>query len=157
MKRPIDSESQFATMAAAQSTATLEDDCSALAAAHLRSYLHAAVTAPLNVCLDDDSSIEDGDEDMFDDDAFAFGDEDFQELMSHESMRRMAESRVHDHGRPMAANLHHPSDADAANSHRPPDGGGTLVSVGSSHCGRDSMPSTAASSSGESETYRYVW
>ncbi|KAL7515544.1 hypothetical protein ACHAXN_013427 [Cyclotella atomus] len=37
---------------------------------------------PLKVCLDDDSSIEDGDEDMFDDDAFYFGDEDFQALLS---------------------------------------------------------------------------
>lgn len=43
---------------------------------------------PLKVCLDDDSSIEDGDEDMFDDDAFYFGDEDFEALMSHESMKR---------------------------------------------------------------------
>ena len=43
---------------------------------------------PLKVCLDDDSSIEDGDEDMFDDNAFYFGDEDFKALMSHESMKR---------------------------------------------------------------------
>ena len=43
---------------------------------------------PLKVCLDDDSSIEDGDEDMFDDDAFSFGDEDFEALMAHESMKR---------------------------------------------------------------------
>ena len=43
---------------------------------------------PLKVCLDDDSSIEDGDEDMFDDDAFYFDDEDFEALLSHESMKR---------------------------------------------------------------------
>ena len=47
---------------------------------------------PLKVCLDDDSSIEDGDEDMFDDDAFYFGDEDFAALMSHESMKRTRRS-----------------------------------------------------------------
>jgi len=47
---------------------------------------------PLKVCLDDDSSIEDGDEDMFDDDAFYFGDEDFEALMSHESMKRTRRS-----------------------------------------------------------------
>lgn len=41
-----------------------------------------ATFEPLKVCLDDDSSIEDGDEDMFDDDAFYFGDEDFQALLS---------------------------------------------------------------------------
>eukprot|EP00986_Skeletonema_menzelii_P006125 scaffold2315_cov139-Skeletonema_menzelii.AAC.7 len=48
------------------------------------------ILEPLKVCLDDDSSIEDGDEDMFDDDAFYFGDEDFAALMSHESMKRRA-------------------------------------------------------------------
>lgn len=47
---------------------------------------------PLKVCLDDDSSIEDGDEDMFDDDAFTFGDEDFQAIMSHEASKRMSTS-----------------------------------------------------------------
>ena len=35
-----------------------------------------------------EEEIEDGDEDMFDDDAFYFGDEDFEALMSHESMKR---------------------------------------------------------------------
>ena len=47
---------------------------------------------PLKVCLDDDSSIEDSDDDMFDDDAFTFGDEEFQALMSHESMKRVTAS-----------------------------------------------------------------
>mmetsp|Transcript_9926 Transcript_9926/g.21469 ORF Transcript_9926/g.21469 Transcript_9926/m.21469 type:complete len:337 (+) Transcript_9926:44-1054(+) len=60
----------------------------------LHSYLGTSspTIEPLKVCLDDDSSIEDGDEDMFDDDAFTFGDEDFQALMSHESMKRMSAS-----------------------------------------------------------------
>jgi hypothetical protein len=60
---------------------------------------------PLKVCLDDDSSIEDGDEDMFDDDAFTFGDEDFQAIMSHEALKRMSPSInpiPHGHGRPAA-------------------------------------------------------
>lgn len=49
---------------------------------------HVPTFEPLKLCLDD-SSTED-DEDMFDDDAFTFGDEDFQTLMSHESMKRMS-------------------------------------------------------------------
>jgi len=58
---------------------------------HQQQLLHGVlpIIEPLKVCLDDDSSIEDGDEDMFDDDAFYFGDEDFAALMSHNSMKRM--------------------------------------------------------------------
>ncbi len=57
---------------------------------HQQQLLHGVqpIIEPLKVCLDDDSSIEDGDEDMFDDDAFYFGDEDFAALMSHNSMKR---------------------------------------------------------------------
>lgn len=57
---------------------------------HQQQLLHGMepIIEPLKVCLDDDSSIEDGDEDMFDDDAFYFGDEDFAALMSHNSMKR---------------------------------------------------------------------
>ncbi|KAL7533457.1 hypothetical protein ACHAWF_004504 [Thalassiosira exigua] len=59
---------------------------------------------PLKVGLDDDSSIEDGDEDMFDDDAFAFGDEDFQALMSHEAMQRPTPMKpLHHHARSLHA------------------------------------------------------
>ena len=45
---------------------------------------------PLKVCLDDDTSIEDGDEEMFDDDAFYFDDEDFKALWSHETLKRIS-------------------------------------------------------------------
>lgn len=40
---------------------------------------------PLKVCLDDDSSLEDGDEDIFDDKDFCFGDDDFQALLTRET------------------------------------------------------------------------
>eukprot|EP00569_Conticribra_weissflogii_P004342 CAMPEP_0171342272 /NCGR_PEP_ID=MMETSP0878-20121228/13879_1 /TAXON_ID=67004 /ORGANISM="Thalassiosira weissflogii, Strain CCMP1336" /LENGTH=333 /DNA_ID=CAMNT_0011844897 /DNA_START=309 /DNA_END=1310 /DNA_ORIENTATION=- len=40
---------------------------------------------PLKVCLDDDSSLEDGDEDIFDDKDFYFGDDDFQALIARET------------------------------------------------------------------------
>jgi hypothetical protein len=66
---------------------------------------HVTTYEPLKVCLDDDSSIEDGDEDMFDDDAFTFGDEDFQAIMSHEAMKRMSTMTTqvpHSYGRPVA-------------------------------------------------------
>lgn len=49
---------------------------------------------PLKVCLDDDSSIEDGDEDMFDDDAFYFGDEDFQALLSRTPTKAPVSPRI---------------------------------------------------------------
>lgn len=62
---------------------------------------------PLKVCLDDDSSIEDGDDDdddMFDDDAFTFGDEDFQALMAHDNMKKVTASITsHESGRISAA------------------------------------------------------
>lgn len=48
---------------------------------------HVPLFEPLKLCLDDSST--EGDEDMFDDDAFTFGDEDFQTLMSHDSMKRL--------------------------------------------------------------------
>ena len=49
---------------------------------------HVPTFEPLKLCLDDSST--EGDEDMFDDDAFTFGDEDFQALMAHDSMRQMS-------------------------------------------------------------------
>ena len=58
--------------------------------------LHKKTTIfePLKVCLDDDSSIEDSDdEDMFDDDAFTFGDEDFQALMSNMKKSQISHDR----------------------------------------------------------------
>jgi hypothetical protein len=65
---------------------------------------------PLKVCLDDDSSIEDGDEDMFDDDAFYFGDEDFQALLSRVPAKTpVSPSRIMTSSLPTQPNLplHH--------------------------------------------------
>mmetsp|Transcript_9405 Transcript_9405/g.15342 ORF Transcript_9405/g.15342 Transcript_9405/m.15342 type:complete len:320 (-) Transcript_9405:62-1021(-) len=131
------------------------DECSVSASHHKICLAVVATTfEPLKVCLDDDSSIEDGDEDMFDDDAFTFGDEDFQALMSHEAMKRMTvsiKSQIpHCHGR-----LATPASAAIAAqySHHPLHSNASLISDkasstdSSSHGhGVDSMPSTAASS-----------
>jgi len=130
------------------------DGCSA-SASHQKNCLAVVATTfePLKICLDDDSSIEDGDEDMFDDDAFNFGDEDCQALMSHEAMKRMTvsiKSQIpHCHGR-LAA----PASAAIAaqNSHHPLHSSASLISDkatstdSSSHGGVDSMPSTTTSS-----------
>ncbi|KAL7543975.1 hypothetical protein ACHAXR_013470 [Thalassiosira sp. AJA248-18] len=78
---------------AGESSMTPSNGCSVAASpvAHNKLCLGDVATSfePLKVCLDDDSSIEDSDDDMFDDDAFTFGDEDFQAIMSHEAMKRM--------------------------------------------------------------------
>lgn len=107
--------------------------CSASASLDQKSCLGDLATTfePLKVCLDDDSSIEDGDEDMFDDDAFTFGDEDFQALMSHESMRRVSASQIPHLNFPLHRSVSLISDKTA--------------STDQSH-GSDSLPSTAASS-----------
>ena len=80
---------------------------------------HVPTFEPLKFCLDD-SSTEDGDEDMFDDDAFTFGDEDFQALMSHDSMRmrRLSiKSQIPcSHDRPVASTL---ADAPPIPAHLP--------------------------------------
>ena len=107
---------------------------------------------PLKVCLDDDSSIEDGDEDMFDDDAFTFGDEDFQALMSHEAMKRISSAPVKSVQNCRSSNLASAA-CTAPNSLIPlhqntsslPD-----VKACITDPGVDSTPSTAASSSGKS-------
>lgn len=65
------------------------------ASLHLHQNLwidHVPTFEPLKLCLDDSST--EGDEDMFDDDAFTFGDEDFQALMAHDSMRRMSTKSI---------------------------------------------------------------
>jgi len=87
----------------------------------------------LKVCLDDDSSIEDEDEDMFDDDAFTFGDEDFEALMSHESMQRLVRAQI--------STLSTCGPASPASSTCSP------LHKKSSSVGLDSLPSTAPSSS----------
>jgi len=87
---------------------------------------------PLKVCLDDDSSIEE-DEDMFDDDAFTFGDEDFEALMSHESMQRLVRAQIPT-----------PSSCGPAS---PASSGCSALHKKSSSMGLDSLPSTAPSSS----------
>ncbi len=43
---------------------------------------------PLKVCLDDDSSLDDGEENIFDDKDFYFGDEDIQSLMARDTKGR---------------------------------------------------------------------
>ncbi|KAL7465210.1 hypothetical protein ACHAXS_005540 [Conticribra weissflogii] len=43
---------------------------------------------PLKVCLDDDSSLDDGEENIFDDKDFYFGDEDIQSLMARDTKSR---------------------------------------------------------------------
>ena len=109
----------------------------------------APTVEPLKVGLDDDSSLEDGDEDMFDDDAFAFGDEDFQALMSHEAMRRM---------------MHPPSPGGGSASAAPAAAAPHAVlprhahasfpaakAAGAAEAGGDSAPSTRSSSFGEFE------
>ena len=93
----------------------------------------------LKVCLDDDSSIEDEDEDMFDDDAFTFGDEDFEALMSHESMQRLVRAQISTLSTCGPAS---PASSTCSPLHRK-----------SSSVGLDSLPSTAPSSSGESARF----
>lgn len=95
---------------------------------------------PLKVCLDDDSSIEDSDDDMFDDDAFTFGDEEFQALMSHESMKRVTASIKSQLSLDRSApNLSH---MDAPNAHLPLHQSSSIDLDKAA----DSLPSTAASS-----------
>ena len=93
----------------------------------------------LKVCLDDDSSIEDEDEDMFDDDAFTFGDEDFEALMSHESMQRLVRAQI---STPSTCGPASPASSTCSPLHKK-----------SSSVGLDSLPSTAPSSSGESARF----
>ena len=98
--------------------------------------LHKKTTIfePLKVCLDDDSSIEDSDdEDMFDDDAFTFGDEDFQALMSHMKKSQISPDRS------SLASAATPS----SNTHSPLH---QSASIDSTDKAVESLPSTAASS-----------
>ena len=95
-RRPMEKRkhSEIGTDAAAVSSGAMSGEQSPAAPMHEDVHQQPLLSGieplsePLKVCLDDDSSIEDGDEDMFDDDAFYFGDEDFAALMSHESMKR---------------------------------------------------------------------
>lgn len=99
--------------------------------------LHKKTTIfePLKVCLDDDSSIEDSDdEDMFDDDAFTFGDEDFQALMSH-----MKKSQIS----PDRSSLTTSAATPSSNTHSPLH---QSASIDSTDKAAESLPSTAASS-----------
>ena len=98
--------------------------------------LHKKTTIfePLKVCLDDDSSIEDSDdEDMFDDDAFTFGDEDFQTLMSNMKKSQISPDRS------SLASAATPS----SNTHSPLH---QSASIDSTDKAAESLPSTAASS-----------
>ena len=99
---------------------------------------------PLKVCLDDDSSIEDGDDDddMFDDDAFTFGDEDFQALMAHNMKKVTASITSHESGRISAPSTTTASLSTSNASHIP------LHKGSSTDSDRvvESLPSTAASS-----------
>jgi hypothetical protein len=106
---------------------------------------HVTTYEPLKVCLDDDSSNEDGDEDMFDDDAFTFGDEDFQAIMSHEAMRRMS-TRItqvpHSYGRPAAQSS---SDISPQNpSFLPSNQSAPLLTNKVSDISADSSPATSS-------------
>lgn len=110
---------------------------------------HVTTYEPLKVCLDDDSSNEDGDEDMFDDDAFTFGDEDFQAIMSHEAMRRMS-TRItqvpHSYGRPAAQSS---SDISPQNpSFLPSNQSAPLLTNKVSDISADSSPATSSGSLG---------
>lgn len=99
--------------------------------------LHKKTTIfePLKVCLDDDSSIEDSDdEDMFDDDAFTFGDEDFQTLMSN-----MKKSQIS----PDRSSLTTSAATPSSNTHSPLH---QSASIDSTDKAAESLPSTAASS-----------
>lgn len=111
---------------------------------------------PLKVCLDDDTSIEDGDEDMFDDEDFYFGDEDFQALLSRESLKRVvvpvkSSSAVVG----LQSTSSQPSSAAIANhSTQQPLNHNTLLFSDTNNSNNplrcmDSGPSSAASSSGE--------
>jgi len=100
---------------------------------------------PLKVCLDDDSSIEDGDDenDMFDDDAFTFGDEDFQALMAHDNMKKVTASITsHESGRISAASNTLTSISTPNASHIPLHKDSSIDSDKVA----ESLPSTAASS-----------
>ena len=100
---------------------------------------------PLKVCLDDDSSIEDGDDDddMFDDDAFTFGDEDFQALMAHDNMKKMTASITsHESGRIKAPSITTASLSTSNASHIPLH---KSTAIDSDKV-VESLPSTAASS-----------
>jgi hypothetical protein len=105
---------------------------------------------PLKVCLDDDSSIEDGDEDMFDDDAFYFGDEDFQALLSRVPTNMpIPSNRISSSALPTQYSfipLHHnaaPPTTDSIGISEP-------VSAASSTTG--GLPSSSPSSSGETRS-----
>lgn len=105
---------------------------------------------PLKVCLDDDSSIEDGDEDMFDDDAFYFGDEDFQALLSRVPTKMpIPSNRISSSALPTQNSsipLHHnaaPPTTDSIGISEP-------VSAESSATG--GLPSSGPSSSGETRS-----
>lgn len=101
---------------------------------------------PLKVCLDDDSSIEDGDDDddMFDDDAFTFGDEDFQALMAHDNMKKVTASITsHESGRISAASTTTSTSLSTSNASHIPLHNGTSIDSGTVV---ESLPSTAASS-----------
>mmetsp|Transcript_39769 Transcript_39769/g.95698 ORF Transcript_39769/g.95698 Transcript_39769/m.95698 type:complete len:198 (+) Transcript_39769:678-1271(+) len=102
----------------------------------------------LKVCLDDDSSFEDGEEDMFDDDAFTFGDEDFAALMSRGATKPVStsiKSHISHVGRSATpassvANI-------TQSSHLPLHQSASFLSEKAvAGFGSESMPSTAASS-----------
>lgn len=143
--------------------ATAPGECSASASStldahHKTSFLGDVATTfePLKVGLDDDSSIDDSDDDMFDDDAFTFGDEDFAALMSHETMKRMSVS-IKSQTPPSRAAVPSTATIAAPNSMLPLHHTASLLSDKSS-CGADpgidSLPTTAASSTGEFHLHR---
>ena len=164
---PCDTERRDSKLTAAAKDAKSTDETdggSAVPPAPQHHPMHlrdgATTFEPLKVCLDDDSSIEDGDEDMFDDDAFTFGDEDFQALMSHEAMKRVSSAPIKSVQNGRSSNLASAA-CTAPNSLIPlhqntsslPD-----VKACITDPGVDSTPSTAASSSGKSGHHgQIVW
>ena len=123
---------------------TIDSSASSSIDAQQTSSLGNVAYEPLKVCLDDDSSIEDDEEDMFDDDAFTFGDEDFEALMSHESMKRVVSSSNKTHALHVLDQTAVTSATDAApNAPLPLHHHGAPSLIAASSSSAESSPSTS--------------